>query len=254
MNSKKHFSGFTGTSLKMIAIVTMLIDHIGAVLLEGGLLPQISSSVFGGNDFNFLPADYQFWVTIDGILRFTGRLAFPIFCFLLVEGFLHTKNAAHYALRLGLFALLSEVPFDFAVYGNFWDTTLQNVFFTLLLGLLALMGIKWLENLSRQKHKAWILLALPLVIVCMVTAEFLRTDYASFGVLLIVVLYLLRDSRPRQCLFGAVSTLWELTAPLAFLPIYFYNGERGRLKHKYFFYWFYPAHLLILAVIRELLF
>ncbi|MGN0506998.1 MAG: TraX family protein [Lachnospiraceae bacterium] len=254
MNTSKHFSGFTGTQLKLIAIVTMLLDHIGAILLEKGLLPRISSAVFGGHSIRYLPADYTFWSHADLCLRFIGRLAFPIFCFLLVEGFLHTKSVARYALRLGLFALISEVPFDLALYKEFWNTGMQNVFFTLFLGLAALAGIQYLESFFLKHAPKLRFLSLLPLIVCMILAELLRTDYAAFGVLLIGLLYLLRRDRKRQCIVGAVATVWELTAPLAFLLIYYYNGERGKLRSKYFFYLFYPVHLFLLALIRNLLF
>ena len=65
----------------------------------------------------------------------------------------------------------------------------------------------------------------------------------AFGVLLIGALYIFRQNRMYQCMIGAIGTIWEVTAPLAFLPVYFYNGDRGKLKLKYVFYWFYPLHL-----------
>ena len=85
-------TGLTGSLLKWIAILTMLIDHIGAALLEIGLLPQIANAVLAGNSFDYVMKDYTFWYGLDDVLRSIGRLAFPLFCFLLVEGFLHTKN------------------------------------------------------------------------------------------------------------------------------------------------------------------
>jgi len=250
MKSNKP-SGLSGSHLKWIAIITMFIDHIGAALLELGLLPQITGSVLAGNDFNFLPADYRFWYQADLILRFIGRLAFPIFCFLLVEGFLHTKNIKNYILRLGLFALISEIPFDLAFNGHMLEATSQNVFFTLFLGLIVLAGLHYFEE-TLPAHLA------PLrylaAITGMLAAHFLRTDYAAFGVLLIVLLYEYRNNRKWQCIAGAILTLFKsLTAPLAFLFIYFYNNERGKQLPKYFFYAFYPVHLLLLALIRTCL-
>ena len=85
-------AGLSGSHLKWIAIITMLIDHIGAALLELGFLPQVANAVLAGNSYNYVVADYHFWYNFDRILRAIGRLAFPIFCFLLVEGFLHTTN------------------------------------------------------------------------------------------------------------------------------------------------------------------
>lgn len=254
MNKTKRFAGFSGTTLKLLALITMLIDHIGAIVLETGLLPKISSSILSGHSTNYLPSDYTFWANVDMVLRLIGRLAFPIYCFLLVEGFLHTRSAARYALRLGLFALISEIPFDLSLYNQLFVNNMQNVFFTLFLGLLALMGMQYAEHLLEQyAPKLRFLSVLPLI-VCALFAGLLRTDYFAFGVLFIGVLYLTRRNKKQQCIVGAIGVAWEITAPLAFLPIYFYNGERGRLKFKYAFYAFYPLHLLLLALIRNLLF
>lgn len=254
LNNKKthrtNFAGFTGAHLKWIALITMLIDHISAVLLETGLLPQIASAVLAGNSFDYLPKDYEFWYNVNFFLRLIGRLAFPLYCFLLVEGFLHTKSRRNYALRLGIFALISEIPFDLAVHGKWFDLQMQNVFFTLFLGVIVLYGIRYLE----VKYPKRTLLPYVIVFVGMFVAYFLQTDYDAFGILLIVMLYLLREDKVRQCVFGAVCTVWEYSAPLAFIPVWFYNGKRGNQLPKYFFYTFYPVHLLLLAGLRMLLF
>lgn len=244
-------SGLTGSHLKWIAILTMLIDHIGAALLERALLPQIANAVLAGNAFHFLPADYHTWYNFDSVLRYIGRLAFPIFCFLLVEGFLHTKNVKNYLLRLGIFAMLSEIPFDLAFNNSILELSSQNVFFTLFIGLVVLWGLQYFEE-TLPSHM------LPLrylvAITGMMFALFLRTDYDALGVLLIVLLYELKASRKWQCIIGAIVMLFSsYTAPLAFLFLWFYNGERGKQLPKYFFYAFYPVHLLGLCLIRMLI-
>lgn len=254
MSKTRRFSGFSGTNLKLLALITMFIDHIGAVVLETGLLPAIYSALLSRHPTDHLPGDYTFWLNIDTVLRMIGRLAFPIYCFLLVEGFLHTRSAARYVLRLGLFALISEIPFDLALYNRPFVSDMQNVFFTLFLGLLALMGMQHAKRLLEQyAPKLQFLSLLPLA-VCALFAGLLRADYFAFGVLFIGILYLTRQNRKTQCIAGAIGIAWEVTAPLAFVPIYFYNGERGRLRVKYAFYAFYPLHLLLLAMIRNLLF
>lgn len=228
--------GITGSTLKIIAIALMFIDHVGAVVVEQGILkmPAVTS-------------DPRLWEQIRGmdqILRAIGRPAFPIFCFLLVEGFLHTRSQGKYTLRLFLFALVSEIPFDLAIYGRLWYPEKQNVFFTLLIGLLVMIAC------ARYQKHVWLqtlFLALGLL-----GGHFLGTDYGYKGVFLIEVLYLLRYDRRIQALGGALAICWELTAPLAFIPIWFYNGLRG-ISLKYFFYWFYPVHLLLLVLGRYLL-
>ena len=244
-------SGLTGSHLKWIAIITMFLDHIGAALLEIGLLPQIANAVLAGNAFNFLPTDYHTWYNLDLVLRYIGRLAFPLFCFLLIEGFLHTKNVKKYMLRLGLFALISEVPFDLTFNNSVLELTSQNVFFTLFIGLAVLYGLQYFEE-TLPSHMAP--LRYLVAITGMMAAYFLQTDYDAFGVLLIVLLYELRNSRKWQCIIGAIVTFFNsYTAPLAFLFIWFYNGKRGNQLPKYFFYAFYPLHLLVLAGLRILI-
>lgn len=250
MTQKKH-TGLTSFQLKLIALCAMFIDHIGVILLENGLIPRITNAVILGNSLNYLPTDYQFWNYTNLVLRLIGRLAFPIFCFLLTEGFLHTRSIPKYTLRLGLFAVLSEIPFDLALYNTWFDLRSQNVFFTLLFGLLTLWCMKCLETLPPQQQPFCYLVALT----GMILAEFVQTDYGAFGVLLIVVLYIFRSSRKWQSIAGAVLTLWQsFTAPLAFLCTYFYNGTRGRHLPKYIFYVFYPLHLLFLFFVRIILF
>lgn len=230
-----RYCRLNGNSLKMIAIVTMLIDHVGAAIIEPGILqiPGLSDTAL------------RMWWSIDAILRMIGRISFPIFCYLIVEGFLHTKNVKKYALRLLAFCFISEIPFDLALFGTWFYPGYQNVYFTLLLGLLALMG------LSSFRSSLW---KQGLVIICTCGAAiFLRTDYSAFGVFLIILIYLLRENKRLQTILGCVSLCWEITAPLAFIPIRMYNGSRGKWNLKYIFYAFYPVHILVLWVIRVLL-
>lgn len=244
-------TGLTGSHLKWIAIITMFIDHIGVALLEVGLLPKVADAVLAGNSFDYVMADYHFWYRFDDVLRSIGRLAFPIFCFLLVEGFLHTKNVKKYALRLGLFALISEIPFDLAFENRLLEFGYQNVFFTLLIGLFVLIGLKYFEEtLPPQLFWLRFIVALTGALLAM----FLRTDYDAFGIILIVLLYEFRNHKALRCIAGAILMLFNSTTGcLAFLLLWFYNGERGKQLPKYFFYAFYPAHLFILFLVRLLL-
>ena len=105
--------------LKCIAIITMLIDHIGAVLFPENL-----------------------------VLRYIGRISFPIFCFLLAEGFYHTKNVKKYMMRLAVFAVLSEIPYDLAFRNTYIEFTRQNVFFTLLIGVVMMYAIVRTNNVT----------------------------------------------------------------------------------------------------------
>ena len=234
------FPGISGSTLKMIAIISMLIDHAGATVIRTiWQSPVIASSA----------SQRQFWSELYRTSRSIGRIAFPIFCFLIVEGFLHTRNVWCYARRLFLFSLISEIPFDLALKGNWYYPEKQNVYFTLLIGLLVLIGLRFfLEPQRRILHWLW-----PLVLITGMYAVFLiDTDYNYKGVFLIAMLYLLRRERFVQCIGCAVSVAWEMPAPIAAIPIYLYNGTRGR-QMTYVFYWFYPVHLLVLYGIAQYL-
>lgn len=240
-----HFS-ITGSTLKIIAILIMLIDHIGAAIV-GPLRYSLAQNY---------PALSRCFLDLYPVLRNIGRLAFPIFCFLLVEGFTHTRNVRKYALRLFLFALISELPFDYAFTNSLFAWRHQNVFFTLLIGLLVMIGMSYFEYREcRTKAGQYInvLMQFLIAVAGLILAKELYTDYGYKGVFLIEVLYFLRLDKKLQTIFGAIAISWEATAPLAFLPIWFYHGERGR-QLKYFFYWFYPVHLLILGLLRHVVF
>lgn len=252
MPERKLPVGISGSTLKLIAIITMFIDHTGATVLR---------AILNHPSFMNRFLNRGSWIEIYTLSRKIGRLAFPIFCFLLVEGFLHTRNVRKYSFRLFLFALISEIPFDIALKGSWYFPQKQNVYFTLLIGLLVLIGFSYCEQLPKKfltssekesRFPARLAAAVPAVILAlcilhtgMEFAKWLDTDYSYKGVFLIAVLYLLRRFRLLQCAAGAAAVTWELPAPIAFLPILFYNGTRGR-QMKYFFYWFYPIHLLFL--------
>jgi hypothetical protein len=245
-------------ALKLIAIITMLIDHTGAVLLS--------------------PDTQLYWMA-----RTIGRIAFPIFVFMLVEGFHHTSNIRKYLTRMGIFALISEIPFDIAFYNSisgrdflydfkasFSSPTVlnvflknllshQNVFFTLFLGLLAIYCMSMIENRFKKDILLSNLFDALVTIGFCAAAVLLRTDYDMKGILLIVAFYLFRGSKivTTVCLIIIIGTFFPSTKDnlniqtfslLAMVPIAFYKGKKGK-NIKYFFYIFYPAHLLILWLI-----
>ncbi|MCH1983209.1 conjugal transfer protein TraX [Ruminococcus sp. OA3] len=226
----------TGSSLKILAMILMLIDHTGiAILYMVYLLPN--APVIIGTPLHNVYLVYR-------AMRFVGRSAFPIFCFLLVQGFLHTSDRKKYVFRLGIFALLSELPFDLALYGTVMDWSHQNVFFTLLIGLLVLCLMERFESNPYIQVAA--------IAAGMGLAWLLKSDYSYHGVLLIAILYFFRYYPVLMTFAGCISLLWEAPACLAFIPINLYNKQRGS-NMKYFFYCFYPMHLLLLAGIRSLL-
>ncbi|UUX34294.1 TraX family protein [Fundicoccus culcitae] len=211
-------------------MLTMIIDHIGAILIE----PLSLTSFLGFNH----------WETVYLVCRLIGRLAFPIFAFLIVEGYSHTHNFNKYLLRLISLALLSEIPFDLAFNQSWFDMSYQNIFFTLSLGLIAIWS-------SDRWDNQFLGTLFPLGIIFM--AEWLQVDYGAYGVFFIYILYVLRDKRLYQCIAGAVLGFLQLTASLSFILIYFYNGQKGRANFRWM-YVIYPVHLVILIFIRHGLF
>ncbi len=107
----------SGSDLKIIAVIAMFLDHLAATVLVRCLV----TGVFW---------DQAAWYEVYQVMRNIGRVAFPIYCFLLVEGFIHTSDRRKYALRLFLFALISEIPFDLAFNAQVLEFGYQNVFFT----------------------------------------------------------------------------------------------------------------------------
>lgn len=232
-----RFQVLSGSALKMIAIVTMLIDHTAAVLLS--IYPPALTPLFylGGNGYSA----YR-------ICRDIGRIAFPIFCFLLAEGFLHTRNRRKYGLNLFLFALISELPWNFMFTGS-WTYIKQNVFFTLFLGYL---GFCALEHFRHESSKQ-LLCLLGLLFISVK----LNADYGWKGYIFLLIMYLLRNERAAQTVIGSCWLSYEWKACFAFLPINLYNGQRGFIKGKaakYFFYAFYPLHITILVILRYIFF
>ena len=162
-----------------------------------------------------------------------------------------------YAFRLFLFALLSELPFDMALFNSFWNMEYNNVFFTLFIGLATIAGLDYMDKNVKSGKLLRILIMLCVVGAGMLLADILRTDYGMAGIATIVTMYLLRNKKNVSFTAGVLvltflAGILEAAALLMTIPVYFYNGTRGR-QMKYFFYAFYPVHLLILAGICAIL-
>ena len=238
---------FSGTALKTIACITMLVDHVGASCIEAGILtPGLDAGTLSQDTLSAYPL-YR----LDLVLRLIGRLAFPIFCFLLVEGFVHTHDVKKYIGRLLLFGLVSEVPFDLAFFRTPFAPGYQNVYWTLALGVLAMAGLNHFEKPDGSTGWQGLLCAGG----CVLLGFLANTDYNGIGVLIICALYLTRADRKRQCIVGAVLFAFEYTAPLAFVLLWLYNGQRGNCSRamQKVFYWFYPVHIALLAGVTNFL-
>ncbi|MDD2361491.1 MAG: TraX family protein [Oscillospiraceae bacterium] len=241
---QQHQGFLSSFSLKWIAIISMTVDHIGALVI---------------------PKDYSL------IFRCFGRIAFPIFCFLIVEGCFHTHNLKRYIFRLFAFALISEIPFDLAFSRVIFSTKKQNVFFTLLIGLVmitltdrAFENLREIEKARKGKRAGSFFYKFLYLIICffflsggLAASILLRVDYTLIGVLTIMALYIFR----KYTVFGMLSIMLinvllgniiQSLAIFSVIPIMLYNGEKGH-RMKWLFYLFYPCHLLILVLLRYLL-
>ena len=214
--------------LKIIAIISMLIDHTAYAL-------------YGG---------FSFW-------NYLGRLAFPIFAFQIAQGYQHTSNLKKYFLRLFVFAILSQIPFSFFLYTITGEFLTLNIFFTLTLGLLSI----FVFEKSPSKFLGFLFCAF-----CAFVASFLHMDYGYYGVLVIFLFYLFRDHKKIMVASFLFLTILRyipvffntnfyypniilcICTCLSIIPILFYNGTRGK-KMTYFFYLFYPCHLALLTLL-----
>lgn len=225
----------SGSGLKLLAVVSMVLDHLAAFIWQGD--PFWMTRLFKVGTHLITP--YY-------IARYFGRLAFPLFAFLIVEGFIHTHSRRGYGRNLFIFALISEIPWNLVHNGTilYWG---QNVFFTLFFGFLALCAIEYLKD---EKIKMGVSL-----IGLLVFSYFFRADYNFVGVSFIIMLYLLRENVFFQAVVGSAMLPTRWIAGLAFIPISMYNGKRGFIRGtvaKYCFYAFYPVHLLVIYLLTVL--
>lgn len=246
--------GLSQEGLKLIACVTMFIDHIGATLV----LRMLQSVPMRNEQYVQLVAIYY-------ALRIVGRIAFPIFCFLLVEGAYHTRNPKKYGTRLFVGMLLSEIPFDLAFSHRgmvLFDWSSNSVMLTLLLGFCMIEAMKQLRGFP----KAAVILPFYLL------AEWMHTDYGGLGILIIAVFALTRGL-PREKLYqvialclvvypgaraviGSMAVNLEWFAVLALIPIFCYDGRKLTRNRavQWGFYLFYPVHIALLVLLEVLIF
>lgn len=234
-------------TLKIIAMILMLLDHLWGTIIPGNQ-----------------------WMTL------IGRMAFPIFAFLIVEGFFHTSDLKKYMKRLFIFGLISEIPFNLIYTGSIIFPFHQNVMFTLLLGLLIINEIDKLKNNKEIKKKIIPILKIFLFLIISIIGF---VDYGVTGVLTIVVFYLFRGFKLAWIgqlislillyivFFEGQSVILNIFNYEYFLPlqsigvlslifIWLYNGEKGKNNKliKYLFYSFYPVHMLVIYLIYYFIF
>lgn len=243
---KKEFNlQTTSFSLHLIAMFTMLCDH-----LWGTVIP--------GND----------WLTC------IGRISFPIFAFMIVEGYFHTKNLKKYVLRLLFFAVISEIPFNLAVGSRLFYPIHQNVLWSFLISI----GLIHLNEKAKQSNKILkrLIVGIISVIIGYLIGIISMVDYFHGGILIVLVFYFFRDKK-WWCYLVQFICLWYINteilggfgyeiqigantyfflrqslALLALIPIWLYKGEQGYHSKtlQLIYYAFYPVHLLILGLLK----
>lgn len=258
----------TAFALKILAIVTMTLDHIDTVLGQRGLMTLFSLSETVA-------------LHLGDLMTVLGRLAFPIFAFCIAEGAKKTRSMPKYIGRLALFAVISE-PIYFAVHSRSFGMEISvadfvefvlvrqnysNVLFTLTLGALALYGYQLLVRKQIPHPKLWFI---PIGVAAAFAAEYFGCNYGIAGVVLILGLYFAGNNTQRAILIvawslylyiiyqgmGAWNQVWTrpilkfLAASASAIPICLYNGKQGK-KLKWTFYLYYPAHLLVLLLLRQ---
>lgn len=223
---------FSGAQLKYIAFLSMLADHVNKALiypfLSGeGILQRISDA------FDIL-----------------GRIAFPLFAFFLVEGFFKTGNRKKYLASLLIFGIISEIPFDMALSGVFFEPNSNNIMFTLALMLITIWTIDILkEKMQNMSKYTWYPVSFVIVGIMCIISMVTGLDYEYHAIMIGYLFYIFYNKRVFAIFLGYLAIFKEVWSLLGFSLILTYNGKRGK-QNKLFNYCFYPGHLLILGILR----
>lgn len=252
MPYKSRRSGLTGNQLKIIGIAAVLIDNIGAVVIQRYILME--AGTMGGQ--LLAAAGEGRWLIAGQACRYVGRLGFPILAFLTVEEFVRARERGIYAIRLLATAVLAEVPFDLAVYGTAVYPYYQNMMFTLFIGVLVITALERTEDgafqtTMRERSLSRAAYGMAVTALGCAVSWLCQCDYNVLGVLFMVSMYCFRRSETAQLISGVVLCAVESVgcyciSALSFVPIMLYNGRRGTLQLKYLLCAFYPLHFLAL--------
>ena len=236
----------TSFSLHIMAMIFMLCDHLWGTIVQG-------------ND----------WLTC------IGRLTFPIYAFMIVEGYFHTKNLKKYVGRLLIFAILSEIPFNLAMGSRLFYPIHQNVLWSFLISIGL---IHWNEKVKEKNLWKRILIGFASILIGSIVGIITFVDYYHAGILMVLVFYFFRHKK-WWCYLGQFICMWYINcdmlgglqyemnvlgqtyfisrqgfALLALIPIWFYKGKQGYHSKtlQFIYYAFYPVHLLILGILKFL--
>lgn len=238
----------TADGLKIFACITMLIQTIGIVIVEKGLIRLDQYTAASLDQAMAQDSRLMTLAGIGSIMQLIGGMAIPVFAFLLVEGFRNTSNYKKYLLLVLGTALISEIPYDFAMSGKWFDPSSQNAMMAVCISLIMLNCLDMLKGLAGFLGK---LCRFLIVVAAVLWVSLLRMEYGLCMVLLTAVFYLFYAKNVLKTVLGALLSLMYVTGPLAFYGIWCYNGKRKDRVPKYVFYAFYPMQFLILGLIAK---
>lgn len=243
MNTKSSIRFVNSTLLHILAMAFMLCDHMWATVISGNM-----------------------WMTN------IGRIAFPIFAFMLVEGFFHTKNIKKYIIRLLIAAIISEIPFNLMMAASISDIFAQNVIWSFLISLLCMY---FTESIRRKNKYLYIPCGALIFGIGTLLGVITFVDYYGYGILMVAVFYFFKGTKWWQMLlqaaglfyinavmiggmyidvsfFGKVFSVPQQSFALfALIPIFLYSGKKGPggKGFQLFCYLFYPVHILVLSIL-----
>lgn len=236
----------TGEVLKLYGCATMLFYTLSVSVIQNGLLhvgsytPDALRAALASDRSLMLMSSWA------SLFQLIGGLSIPVFAFLLTEGFQNTRSFPRYLGRMVWFALLSEIPYDYAMTGKAFDLSGQNALITLCLCLVMLYGLRLLET---KKGAAGRLMQAAVVLAAALWCSLLRCAFGLCSVLLCAVYYLLRERNGARILIGCAISLLYVTGPISGYALWSYSGERGDRIPPIAFYLFYPLHLLVCGLL-----
>lgn len=240
----------TSDGLKMFACIAMLIQSIGIVIVEKGMIHLDQYTQASLNQAMSRDSRLMMLAGIGSVMQLIGGLAIPIFTFLLVEGFRNTSSRKQYLLSMLLFAVISEIPYDMAMSGRLADFSGQNAMVSMAISLGMLYCLDMIKN---KTGLAGGVIKCSMVLASVIWAALFRAEYGLCMVLLTAVFYLFYNRNVLKTVLGIIISLMYVTGPLSFYGIWCYNGVRKDRLPKYVYYIFYPAHLLMLALIVKMI-
>jgi len=227
--------------LKIIASIAMLCYVVSKTILQKGVInlsqyntDSLLSAMSNGSATMRV-------ATFAILLQLMAGISLTIYSFLLVEGFLNTESFSGYLLNLSVFAVISELPYDYAFYNDIFYHLSQNPMIALVIGIIMLYAFKLVQK-DYSKH---ILLCLIITVAGMLWCYILHVEFGIITVLLISIYYHFRNHNGLRLFLGFIAGLPYITGIFAIYPLYIYGGKRGSSYNKYIFYGLYPLILLI---------